>query len=484
MKPKFMKCLKIQISKNEAILFRELSKDINPIHTNPSYASSTYFSDEICFGILALLKLLDKCNSSFLSLQIRFKDNVLYDHEYFVTYHDSLILMQDEHGRTILEVKYKQNPNSLFDISELITVDPVNLAIKSYPTIQPDIVSKLHKLYSINLRDFPSAFEALFPNLAQRLIPEILTFISSLSYIVGVELPGLNSLFLSADIEITESNFLPVAYNSFIYFKPISFSKTFGLITINCFSRLAQARISALSVEREFSRPLPSLSIPCKTKKNLSALVLGGTGGVGTLFISKLLSFGISTTFTYHRNENRANQILRTFSTELVNLSLISLSDSGLPECLSNSSFNLIVDCRSPKIMKSPTKNSFCQSLYELYYDWYVTKFLSIYDSTQRANVKQSYIYLSTSFIDASYVGFDEYVQAKLHGEALVKGISPKNTIIETIRLPPTPSKQQLIQIDNSSNLERSIQLINNVLTKSVSYINSNPNMLVNSVDT
>lgn len=87
-----MKFFSFRISQKDNLRFARLSKDLNPIHTRRLYGKKSVFRENICYGVLIILKIFNKIRQDFqyslnsYSIKIKFIKPAFFNKNILVKY--------------------------------------------------------------------------------------------------------------------------------------------------------------------------------------------------------------------------------------------------------------------------------------------------------------------------------------------------------------------------------------------------------------
>lgn len=290
---------------------------------------------------------------------------------------------------------------------------------------------------------------------------EIVSNIIALSRLVGMECPGLNSLFVGFNINFHKKNV--VETNKILW----SINKYYGNqapINISVKSSIMDGIIQA------FVRPTPIsqlsfLEISKFTKNyinldNTTSLIIGGSRGLGEVTSKIIASYGGKVIITYHQGDKEAIEICDDINNKSnKNLATSLKFDVRNPEELfqfltkNKTIINSIYYFATPKI-KGLKSIEIDKSLLELYSEYYTICFskllkkMSEYQQDQHKKV----FYPSTVFINNFKEELKEYVLAKKNAEEYIEFIKNKlNNIsiyVERLDILKTDQNNSIFSVD------------------------------------
>lgn len=432
-------------SLNDQVNFANFSGDRNPIHVDKIAARRTLNGQCIVHGMHSFLWALDSLAKengiTGSKIRVYFRNPIFLEEEVYCVWNEqdkrlSILTNEITFATIDLEIK-KITPNN-----------EIHTPIENSRKVPDEITFlKCSKLSNQPFKIFGDV------NLANRLFPSFSDFygiataceIGAISQIVGMECPGLHSLFVSLTIELTRKNTTPV-------FGVLKSDERFGLLNILAEGNAVVAQIGSLY------RPTPSKNphisevaalVKDNEFKNSRALIIGGSRGIGEVVAKLISAGGGDPTITYHVGKTEAERVVNEIRTwggkcEIVQLT-INEKQSFL---LDYSSINQLYYFASPKILGRRTEN-YDEKMLSLYRTLYVDCFNNICNEIISRNFKCSVFYPSTVFIDNQPPDLENYVQAKIEGETLCKVLN-ENAVIDIIapRLPrfSTDQNQTIIK--------------------------------------
>lgn len=413
---------------NDQKNFAQFTGDFNPIHIDPIFSRKTISGKIIVHGINSLLWAIELLVSEekkiFERMHVKFLKPIFLDTKvkYDWDAKKKVIRLSSE-GRDVVLITL------ISEISQINKITSHGLKIKTITKRKPRTVNfknlKLNEILPLNFYGDITMAEKLFPSLNLIFGQGVVCQIGSLSEVIGMQLPGLHSLFAQANIVLKKNQNLPKI-------EIISFDKRFKLIKINCFYQDIEANLDA------FFRPNPIKTPLYKTLKadfgNLNfnkskALIVGGSRGLGA-WVAKLIALGGGeVTITYNLGHNEAKKIRADINNHGGNCKILKMdvTKKGAID-FPNYKINQIFYFASPKIYENNNKK-FNNNMYEDFYRFYVKGFDKIMKKALIKNV-ESIFYPSTIFIDQSDQSFREYIRAKLEGESFCKSINNTHSIV------------------------------------------------------
>ena len=293
----------------DQIIFSKLSHDYNPIHIDQKESRRLISGECIVHGVHSVLWALEellkikKINLSTINVEFLKQINLYQNVEVFwFNSKKKLIIKSDLTTHIIIHINIDKIKSITFKDNQLLITKnlpkhPNNFNIndlRAGQTFKVLVGGKIN--YSVKL----------FPLLLKHIGINTVFEICLLSYIIGMQVPGLNSIFSSVKIIINRQN-----NNNLLNLDLLD--SRFGFANLSYFGNNINAKLKA------FFRPspinLPSVKyIEKKIKKkinleNINILIIGGSRGIGA-WITKLVTIsGANVTMTYSSGKKEAELI-------------------------------------------------------------------------------------------------------------------------------------------------------------------------------
>jgi hypothetical protein len=276
-----------------------------------------------------------------------------------------------------------------------------------------------------------------FPNLTRSNGTVAVAALSSLSRLVGMICPGMNSLFSGLDVTFSERPENSIEYEVQRHRSeqaPLKMGVQGALIgEVSAFYRPSPV------VQTHFSEFLSR--VETNEFESQKVLVVGGSRGLGEVTAKLLAAGGAHVTVTYVHGQKEAAELQAQIGADHCDIQQLDVLKSADLAGLQQRSFDQIYYFPTPMI-RANTSNTFDQTLYEQFKSYYVDAFAEL----MRVLVKKStkVFYPSSVFLDENPSGFKEYVAAKLDGERLVQTINKEmaRAAIAVVRLPKMMTDQ------------------------------------------
>ena len=395
--------------------FSIISGDFNPIHINFLEARKYITGEVIVHGINCLLWALEffvkRKNIFYPEMQVKFLRPILLGVKVELQWenkNNELKIIEENNNKVFTVIKYKKKKfkkrdNLIISNYKKVKNKPSNLKLNN--------ISYGEKLVRFNTGN-KEYIKKYFPYLTKTIGENCVYEIANLSSIVGMDVPGLNSLFLGLNIFFNKSNYNQslniVKYNKLGFISLGYKGKNFVADLDTCF-RPKPIKIPSFSYIKK------KLSV----KLDLSGkdiLVIGGSRGIGAI-ISKILSiYRANLTLTYNKGFKEAKMIFQDLNKNGVNIKVLQLDvtdENSLNKI--KKKYDYIYYFATPKIVKN-SSSKFDKKLFEKYLIYYEESFRKIL-KLRHFSSHTKILYPSTSYIDKKVKGLEEYIKAKVKGE-------------------------------------------------------------------
>lgn len=426
----------------DQLFFAAASGDCNPIHVDPTAARRLIAGDVVVHGMHTLLWALDRhCASGGgapAAITAAFHAPVLVDHD--VALERSL----DADGRIRLAVTRAGSALATFRLAAggaRVAASPQGgrpPAGQPRPLAWEDLADAAGCLpVAADAADLRNAF----PAAAETMGPLPLAGLMALSTVVGMECPGLHSLFAGIDVGVDSAASEPsLTWRVSRHAKPpapLTVAVEGGALrgSLTAFVRPAPARqadmaaVAALVAPGEFS--------------GQRALVVGGSRGLGELTAKIVAAGGGIPTVTYHRGAADAARVAAEITAAGERCDVQPLDVAAPAEALAtlaNRGFTHLYYFASPRIGR-PKAAGFDAGLFAEFAQTFVTAFAQLVDGLGGG---LAVFYPSTVFVDELPKEHCEYVAAKAAGEALCAHYARNRADLHVVvrRLPRLPTDQ------------------------------------------
>ena len=459
--------LNYSLTEDDSWQFARLSGDFNPLHVDPISARRLQFGGTICHGVHLVLKALDLATAAGLLAPAQI-DTI--SAVFGGSVHTGSLVTIDlvrEPGSKRVRLVANSDERAAFT-AKLSLADPLSASPMRASPLPPtgEPAAPAAPLSP----DFPSAaalaglasdvalcvneglMRQLLPSLADS--PQGMQLTADLlatTCIIGMECPGLHSIYSEFKLQRRAVE-APVLVKRMSYvvqradprFRSVRLAVTGGTLegTLGGFFRappVAQALLSDLQTMVDPTR-----------FADQTALVVGGSRGLGELVAKILLAGGAKVVLSYARGQADAERIQQEAQTSGRQLDILQLDASRpLPEAMAQLLGNLclthLYHFATPRISKSPgyTWNT---ELFDRFCQLYVHGFVALVRaaaSTGVATAGLTVLYPSTVFLDAPESGFAEYCAAKAAGESVCEHLTLQpGIVVHKPRLPRLQTDQ------------------------------------------
>ncbi len=431
--------------------FADFSGDYNPIHMDNIYARRSIAGYQVVHGMHMVIWALDsaarsglfegrpeKLNVDFFSYA-RLNQPVRLYQVHGQRGASIKLLIKDEAGSLLSKISFTTFKDKSNDAYEEEWYETINA-----PARRIDDLKKYQSTLKISFRK--SHHKQLWPHLRKISGDSIPLFLATTSRLVGMDCPGLNSLYSSLKLN---SNRNRAFSNNELRYAVKRTDHRFSLVDIECKSSKYVGEI------RAFVRPdpvqQPSIAdvyklVPRDSFLGKRALIIGGSRGIGESISKVFASGGGNVCFTYYKGLDEAEKLLAELKTVDHSASaerLNVLNDDILYEqILQKFKPTSLYYCATPYISEGK-RGMFSKTLLDTFLDFYSTKFDHYARRAIYFGVRQIW-YPSTVFISEKPSDMVEYVLAKAMGESTLKTLADDfpDITISAPRLPRTATDQ------------------------------------------
>ena len=313
----------IRFKRDDLALFAAASRDHNPLHQSVVYARRTAFGEPVVFGMLAVLAAISR--SRFLAghllanLAFNFRKPMFCDVDYELNLSESKpgqvkVSLQDA-GQLVLTGRFGYQPGEAAQNATWFSPDDPHLA----PARR--LASDLTTAMTVSGRYGPVREE--FAELLNRwqladkgMTPAQIAVLLWCSYLIGMHLPGEGALFSHVQVRFEPGNDcddLPLSYRAQVS----EFDPRFNVVHIDAVLErgpLVCARANLSSFLR-FEAPRLALDLlaqqlpSCSALTGKTALVIGGSRGLGAAIVAALVSQGCHVLLSYQFSSEQANAL-------------------------------------------------------------------------------------------------------------------------------------------------------------------------------
>ncbi len=311
----------IQFSYDDMQLFEDASHDKSPIHVSAEYARRTPFGERVVWGVFSTLaaigRLPERTGQTLESAAIEFRNPMFANCQYQVTASETSPSQCRakifEGTRLMLSAtfKFKEDPDSgNFTAPTAATCQ--NPASWTEAELLPGL--SVEGIYAPS----PEAFGQLIERWDLRgkgVSPLNLAALLWSSYMVGMELPGERAAFTSLKISFTAARSCntPFRYVSTV----VEMDDRFGRLATSSELRILEAAVAHVESVALVRAASPSRSLEALTARlpqsdrlaEKTALVIGGSRGLGAAIAAGLALQGATVFLNYHRCHDEAQSV-------------------------------------------------------------------------------------------------------------------------------------------------------------------------------
>lgn len=297
---------------DDSLAFARLSGDYNPIHLDPVLARRLMFGRKILHGMHLVLAMADQCLAGRTSPVRMTHISTDFRRPVFSGQSIEFAIGESSDDRIRIEA-ISERLNSMTVAIQFSPHGPAT-EIDIPATVPHSLQPKDRSLSELHARSgrLPLWMDrdlagSLFANLVRLFPPEQLAVLLATSRLVGMEAPGLHSVWRSLDLSAS-----PAQGAAELTYQVERIDERFSLVEL---------RVNAPGLSGTLStgmRPKPSAQAGfdvSRSRVNASefrgerALVIGGSRGLGEVAVKLLAAGGADVRFSYHRGAAEANQV-------------------------------------------------------------------------------------------------------------------------------------------------------------------------------
>ncbi|KNY20285.1 dehydratase [Methylobacterium sp. ARG-1] len=409
-------------SQEHQITFAQATGDVNPMHMDAQAARRTLAGGQAVHGVHAALWALDACADAYplarlSTLQMRFERFVLVGDRSELVVHEAdarrlrLSLSVDGVRVATIQAAFgEERPHA----------QPVDAAAAAIPvepiTVEPETITGASGAFRL---PEPEAIAALVPRLARAIGSARVATLGGLSTLVGMVVPGLHSILSKIDVTLTDT-----AEGSNLAYAVKRFQPMVQSVTTQASGPGLDARVESFvrprPVEQERWADLAALVRPDEFS-DVSALIVGGSRGLGAATAKLLAAGGGTVCITYASGANAAETIAQEIRDGGGRCQVLHY-DAAQPVAPQLQSLSMkpsqLYHFATPRIFRqkrAPFEPSCFEEMMRIYnYAFYD---LSLFCLERRDGLAA--FYPSTTAIDEAPRDTLEYVMAKTAGETL-----------------------------------------------------------------
>ncbi len=432
--------------------FAELSGDSNPMHMDPVAAQRMLFGARVVHGVHTLLWMINEIGRR-QALTVGLKDLQIRFHK---PVHVGDVVTLSFGSRSDHQVRVKALVDGVETMTLRLGLDPdapprASAAIAFDGPLDPLSVPADLGLSDIEGRSGTirfaadlDAFREAFPAGATLVGAHRLRGLAALSRLVGMECPGLHSIFASIRVELIDEDDREVNYRV-----TSSIDPRLNMLEMNIDGAGLKGRVGA------FLRPKPTFQLSAAAAAELvadgayaghHALIVGGSRGLGEVTAKLVAGGGAFVTITYAVGELEAVAVAEEI--EMAGGSAATMRYDArapaAPQLEGLTGVTHVYYFATPRIA-AHRNGLFDSATLEAYTRIYVLGFHDlVMELAGRCVGDLRAFFPSTVFVDQSPKAFGDYVVAKAAGEALCAHLTKHTPGIVALapRLPRVQTRQ------------------------------------------
>ncbi len=457
---------------DDQLAFAKLSGDYNPLHMDPILARRLLFGRQVVHGLHALLWSLDH--------YLKTQTQPLELRTVKANFQAGIGV-----GQTVNCISNKQDEHQVemqleIDKTLAVWIQITWNALRQHPTDNlPTTSQEPEKCRERSLEEtvaasgnvslyFDREFAArLFPNLMRVLSPMQLAALLATTRLVGMECPGLHSIYSGLNLTF--------------------FSASTGVPQLNYHVTDCNRRLALLLMDVEapgmkgqiksFFRPKPqgqaAFTEICREVESgefsaQRALIIGGSRGLGEVTAKLLAAGGAEVIITYYHGEQDAQRVVGEIVSHGANADCLALNvleaSQGSLSRVANRSKPLYLYYFATPFIFGAAKGQFSSQRFTTFCEYYVTGFLRTVQTVAAPSTGlQKIFYPSSAAIEELPLDMGEYAAAKMAGEILCDFLHKANPglTIHKPRLPRIATDQTVSLLPVSNQDPVSVLLTN-----------------------
>jgi hypothetical protein len=450
--------------------FAALSGDRNPIHLDPLRARRTVFGRVLVHGIHATLWGLEASLGPgdgtvvLRSLRVSFPSAIGIGDPVLMSQQpadDAVEVALEVRGSRAASIRYVSSPDR--NPAGPVPLDAVPESGACRDTVPEELPARSGRL---PLRLDRARAARLFPVLARRLEPIQFAQLLASTRLVGMECPGLRSVFLELAMDFSNPaaesmdapGGEPAAGGPELTWRVARYVPALSLVSMDLQSHRMTGSIKA------FVRPAPRLQPPARELAGSvrsgefagqRALVIGGSRGLGEVTAKLLAAGGASVVLTYRHGIAEAEEVVRDIAgcgggSSCAPWDVLRPGEAPLPPGWSPTHLYYFA---TPHIATG-LPGSFSADLFDTFRAYYVTGLLdSVAALAGRSADLRAVFCPSSVYVEAPPPNLAEYSAAKSEGEQAARRLAAEHPgwVVDAPRLPRLATDQTATMIRTAS---------------------------------
>ena len=457
----------------DQVQFAGLTGDRNPMHMDPIAARRTLAGAPVVHGIHTLLWLLDSIGSKHAEIDNLTSLKVLFPK---MVYLGEQVAAEITHlSATALHARASVDGIEVISVvaglgpltpAAPLAIDP-STALASHHESAADLTLQAMKARSgrIPFATEPTEMARQFPGAARMLGAHRIAALGCSTYLVGMVVPGLHSIFSGLELTLTDD----AALASELQFAVTSIDPRFRRVKIAIRGPGVSGYLDT------FSRVPPVPQIPtAEVAKHVdrgefdasTALVVGGSRGLGELTAKLLAAGGSRVTITYVSGRADADRVAAEIADwggtcDVISYDARQPADRQLASLIHPPTH--LYYFATPPIAKRKTV-LFASEQFAEFNEFYVAGFLRLVEAAlRRAPNGIAVFYPSTVYVQDRPRNMTEYAMSKAAGEILcsemARSLNRARVLVERLPRLPTDQTASLIQVDDAGASPLSVML-------------------------
>lgn len=443
------------ITPQESLDFAHASRDFNPLHLDAVAARRTRFGQTLIHGVCGTIKALDLLlekigtEAELLSIRVKYskpatQGQTLEVFEQTTQGMTRLELFADGTRCQVIELEITDALTSVRPNADGLAActagrdTPVELSIESCNGLSGEVALCWDE----------ALMHTLFPSASRHLPAPQLAILLASTRIVGMQCPGLHSVFAQLDLRFcAPGTEVAARADAPLQYRVLSTDPRIDRIELALDSAAARGTVEA------FFRPPPVQQASVKHIAALvgndefstqNALVIGGSRGLGEVISKVLAAGGANLMLTYAAGREDADSVAADIGGALAapGVCQYNVLEGIFPQEMTDfcASVTHIYYLASPTIAKSDA-GKWDRQLFTRYCDFYIDGLATLLQLVmqRRSGDRELQLFIPSSvFLQQSVKGFDEYIAAKSAAEAFVKCFEKnhRNCTVVAPRLP------------------------------------------------